>query len=79
MQSDEEAVKTWLKKAKVDLHYLAVHLEEHASKAITAKLSAQTKVAAFEQDIVEMYYRRISELRSVIAEQESKLSQAKTT
>jgi len=78
MQSDDEAVKTWLKKATVDLRYLANHLEEHASKATTAKLSGQTKLASFEQDIVEMYYRRISELRSVIAQQESKLSQTKT-
>jgi hypothetical protein len=73
MPHDNEAVKTWLKKAKVDLHYLADHLENHASKALAAKLAKQTKVSEQEGKIVEMYYRRINELRDVIADEEKKL------
>ncbi len=79
MQPDDEGVKTWLKKAKVDLHYLSVRLEAHAKKGLAAKVAGHGKVAEHEQEVVEIYYRRTNEPRTVIADQESKLSQTKAT
>jgi len=72
--ANAQTIRTWLRKAKMDLHYLSVHLEEHGNKATAARVAGNTKAAKYEEEIVEMYYRRIKELRTVIADQESKLS-----
>jgi hypothetical protein len=68
----EGKIQTWLKGAKEDLYYLSVHVEEHAQKALAARLGNRAETATYEEGIVEVYYRRISELRSVIATQEGK-------
>jgi len=57
--ANAQTIRTWLRKAKVDLHYLSVHLEEHGKKATAARLAGNTKTAKYEEEMVEMYYQRI--------------------
>jgi hypothetical protein len=72
-EANEEAIGNWLKRAKVDLHYLSVHLEKHGSRALNAKLEGRADEAKYEESIVEMYHRRIKELRWVIQDEEANL------
>jgi hypothetical protein len=73
----EESIQTWLKGAKQDLHFLSVHLEEHAQKATKATLAGHVKEAEYESSVVQMYHRRIVEMREVIAQEEASLSNLK--
>lgn len=73
----EESIQTWLKGAKQDLHLLSVHLEGHAQRATKAKLAGNAKEAGYESSVVQMYHRRIVEMREVIAQEEASLSNLK--
>lgn len=73
----EESIQNWLKRAKQDLHFLSVHLEEHAQGALKAKLAGNQKDADYWASILERSYKRIKELREVIAQEESELSKLK--
>jgi hypothetical protein len=72
-----ESIQTWLKGAKQDLHFLMVHLEEHGQKATKTKVAGNPTEAEYESSVVEMYYRRIVEMREVIGQEESSLSNLK--
>jgi len=70
----EESIQNWLKRAKQDLYFLNVHLEEHAQQATKAKLPGNHKDAEYWGSVVERSYKRIKELREVIAQEQADLS-----
>jgi hypothetical protein len=72
-----EAIQTWVKCARQDLHFLKVHFEEHATKLMEAQAKGDKDQIDYWSSIVERAYRRISEFREVIVQQEAELQKTR--